>query len=138
MTTSFQEEQADRRKYLENEKRLREQGTTEPKSTYASFAEAFADEDRGGRFKAVNQTIHTAATPVYPEQPPNSPFHHDPVPDEPPLGFSINEAPVVGEPHEVERSIRELGDAADAPASASLPLRDVVETAAPPPPKEAA
>jgi hypothetical protein len=102
MTTEAQREQEERRATLLNDARLREQ---QRGATYSSFADAFADEDRGGRFKTINQPIHTAATPVYPEQPPTSPFHHDPVPDEPPLGFSVNELQPTGEPHEIAASI---------------------------------
>jgi hypothetical protein len=57
MTTSFQEEQKDRRETLEHDKRLRDQ---QRGATYSTFAEAFADEERGGRFKAVNQTAMAA------------------------------------------------------------------------------
>jgi hypothetical protein len=81
------------------------------KSTYAGFAQAFADEDRGGRFKAVNQTIHTAATPVYPVQPPNSPFRRDPAGQEPPLGFSVDQMDPVGTAAEIEASLERLGEA---------------------------
>jgi hypothetical protein len=94
---------------------------TDPKSTYATFAEAFADEDRGGRFKAVNKTIvvGTDATPKYPEQPPNSPFHRDPVGREPPLGYAIDEHPPVGTAKEVQASIDKLPKPEDEPPEAA-------------------
>jgi hypothetical protein len=81
--------------------------TADNKSTYATFAEAFADEDRGGRFKAVNKTtvVGTDAIAQYPEQPPNSPFHHDRVPDEPPLGFSVEDHEPVGTAKEIQASL---------------------------------
>jgi hypothetical protein len=41
--------------------------------------------------------------PSYPQQPPNSPWHHDPVPTEPPLGINVN-AVDIGEP--IAASIR--------------------------------
>ena len=71
----------------------------------------------------------------------------DPVGQEPPLGFSIDEMQAVGEPHEIAASLDRLqaanpgsdpfstqatGGAVDAPASGKAPLTDVVETAAPP------
>ena len=106
MTTEFQREQEERRETLLNDKRLREQ--QQRGATYSSFAEAFADEERGGRYGMDKQPIHTAVTPVYPEQPPTSPFHHDPVPLEPPID-ATDCGPTFGialrEPHEVAASI---------------------------------
>jgi hypothetical protein len=75
----------------------------DPPTTFASFAAAFADEDRLGRFgtdKLPAQIIGTAPTPNYPG---------DPVPDELPLGFSVEEiGPPVGTAAEVKASIDRL------------------------------
>jgi hypothetical protein len=140
MTRSFQEEQKDRRETLEHDKRLRDQ---QRGATYSTFAEAFADEERGGRFKAVNQTIHTAATPVYPEQPPTSPFHHDPVGQEPRLGYSVEDHEPVGTYSEIQASLEKLGetdvpcglpDSGEAQRSSIMPPVDAVPQTTPSPP----
>jgi hypothetical protein len=86
------------------------------KSSYADFAQGFATEDRGGRFAKIDPLINDV-----PPQPPNSPWHHDPVPDEPLINFAAasrvsgNEQPIaapVAAPV-IERAPREeewLGD----------------------------
>jgi hypothetical protein len=134
--------QREKRSILENDKRVREQGTT-----YSSFAEAFADEERGGRFAAINKTnvIGTAAAPQYPEGPA---WCADRTGAEPALGVDINEMPPTGEPHELKASITDVevsplersspfsaqgtGGAVPAPTSVSASLAGVVEPAAPP------
>ena len=134
--------QDEKRQVLENDRRVRERGTT-----YSTFAQALADEDRQGRFQTVNQTTHTATNPVYPEQPANSPFHRDPVPDEPALGFSVEDHEPVGTHSEIQRSLEKLGEAgvspgapdsggADVAPTSSLDTSsgDAVEPAAPPTP----
>jgi hypothetical protein len=69
------------------------------------------------RWSGINKTTVTGASPIqYPEQPPNSHWARDPVPAEPPLGYSVDDHPPVGEVFEVERS---LGD-----QSADLPSAD--------------
>jgi hypothetical protein len=87
--------QAERRQVLANDVRVRREGTT-----YHKLAQA--EQEIGGRF-AVNrpkpQITGTSASQV-PPQPDGSPWRTDPVPDEEPLGFSVEEMPVVGEPHE--------------------------------------
>jgi hypothetical protein len=55
--------------------------------TYLQFAEADANEG-GGRFKKENRVT---GVPEYPKQPANSPWSGDPVPTEPPLGYSIDD-----------------------------------------------
>jgi hypothetical protein len=51
----------------------------------------------------------TITTPEYPKLPASSPWAGDyaQVPPEPPLGFSIDEAPIVGEAFEIEKSLRD-------------------------------
>jgi hypothetical protein len=85
--TSHNDEQRDRQEYLENEKRLKREREA---STYLAHTHL---DDQGGRFGAINSATIVGQDPFpkYPELPSTSPFHHDPVPDEPPLGFSVNE-----------------------------------------------
>lgn len=59
-----------------------------------------------GRFASVSKTQVTGATQQYPQLPETSPWHHDPVPIEPPLGFSVDEQIPVGEAHEIASSAR--------------------------------
>jgi hypothetical protein len=68
--------QAERRKVLKDTYFARQQNT---------------GDDAGGRFTKLTPTNVTGSTPVpsYPQQPPNSPWHHDPVPATEPLGFDI-------------------------------------------------
>jgi hypothetical protein len=100
MTISFQDEQRDRRDVND---RLREQ---QRGATLRDFAQADADTPRS-RFSAHEKSVVIGSTPLpsYPEQPTNSPFHHDPVGQEPPLGFPVDQMPPVGEPHEVAASL---------------------------------
>jgi hypothetical protein len=58
--------------------------------------------DEGGRFAKPQQIVGSAPVPEYPAGPNWSP---QAVGVEPPLGFDINETPVVGEYHEIEKSI---------------------------------
>jgi hypothetical protein len=97
----------ERRDVLQNDRKARD---TLPKTTFASFSEALKDEDRGGRFKPETAThvIGSTAIPKYPELPASSPSHHDVVPDEPPLGFSVDEMTPVGSHKEIQASIEKL------------------------------
>jgi hypothetical protein len=83
-TDEAQREQQERRETIVNDLKVR--GTT-----FHAFAQAEAEEPRG-RFSGVNppHVVGTALITKYPEQPENSPFHIDPVPSEPPLGYSID------------------------------------------------
>jgi hypothetical protein len=101
MTTTYQEEQRERHETLEQDKRLREQ---QRGATYSSFADAFADEDRGGRFKAVNKTAVVGATPA-PAYPAGPAWCADPTGVEPALGVDINEMQPTGEVFEVRQSL---------------------------------
>jgi hypothetical protein len=76
-----------------------------PKSTFQSFSEAFADEDRLGRFgtdKPPAIIVGTSPTTNYPGA-----GLVDPVPDEPPLGF-VEVLQPVGTASEVQASIDKL------------------------------
>jgi hypothetical protein len=72
-------------------------------ATFKDFASAFANENRGGRFgkSGTDQTIKPL--------PPNSPWASNPVPDEPPLGFDINQVPDLGFP--LNKSVAEAPSA---------------------------
>ena len=60
-----------------------------------------ADLEMGGRYAKVHSTTVVGSSPVsYPAQPPTSPWHHDPCPPEPPLGYSVDDVEPVGEVHE--------------------------------------
>jgi hypothetical protein len=61
-----------------------------------------ADDERGGRYAASGSkaTVVGAAPISYPTQPSTSPWHRDPVPDEGPLGYCVDEQEPVGELHE--------------------------------------
>jgi len=85
-------------------------------------------DDEGGRF-AKPQTVIGSDGAQYPMAAPN--WSLDPVPPEPPTGHDINEAPIVGEPHEIAKSLAGEAHAsavdpsnasdADAPSPASSP-----------------
>jgi hypothetical protein len=85
--------QAERKRVLENDRKV---------SSYMAHATANVDEDRGGRYAATGSSpTVTGATPIsYPTQPSHSPWHHDPISDEPPLGYSVEDHDAVGEQHE--------------------------------------
>ena len=91
MTTSDQEDQADRRRVLANDARVRDQSRNSDTGTYLSHTHS----ELGGRFAVTeHQIITVAVSPAPPPLPPNSPWHGaDPVPDEPPLGYRIDAMP---------------------------------------------
>ncbi len=64
------------------------------KDTY--HTRTIADAQPGGRFASVERSTVTAAGPIYPRLPASSPWSHDPVPPEEPLGIDINEMPALG------------------------------------------
>ena len=87
--------QAERRRIMADERRGR---------TYHGVAASSVDDERGGRYaNAGNSTTVVGASPIsYPAQPATSPWHRDPMPDEPPLGYSVEDQEVVGEKFKVE------------------------------------
>jgi hypothetical protein len=91
MTTSDQEEQAERRRVLANDARLRDQSRDGDTGTYLSHTHS----EVGGRFAVTeHQTITGVVSPAPPPLPTNSPWAgSDPVPDEPPLGYRIDAMP---------------------------------------------
>src|SRR5262245_38075957 len=68
-------------------------------------------EERGRFARQANVTGATPAT-QYPQLPASSPWASDPLPPEPPLGFSVEEMDPVGEQFEVDRSRATISAAA--------------------------
>jgi hypothetical protein len=91
-----------------------------PQGAYrVDFDQHAAREDAGGRFAAANTFVAQGEIVRYPRQPANSPWHHDPVGDEPTINFEAttrvlgNEQPAAPVTAPVERAPREddwLGD----------------------------
>jgi hypothetical protein len=81
MSTSAQEEQAERRRVFAQDQSLPNRA-----STLHQHAQADADTPRG-RYSAVSAAyvVGSTATPQYPQA--STPFQCDPVPDEPSLGL---------------------------------------------------
>jgi hypothetical protein len=92
-------DQAERRKVLaEDRDRL---------ATLLDHARANADLDLGGRFAKLTPTTVTGSTPdhQYPRLPADNPSNMAlMVPDEPCLGYSVNDLDPVGELHEQKAS----------------------------------
>src|SRR6516165_8426909 len=83
------ESQVERRRVLLNDARVREQSQNGDTGTYLSHTHS----ELGGRFALTeHQTITGVVSPAPPPLPANSPWHgRDPVPDEPPLGYRIDD-----------------------------------------------
>jgi len=124
MTTSKADEQAERRRVLMHDARLREQGSTFFVQTHS---------DVGGRFAAVGAAtvIGTTAVPTYPAA--STPFQSDPVGPEPPLGYRIDElepsappslAQATGEPIERAPSVSSLAEVERRDVGSPLSLGD--------------
>jgi hypothetical protein len=108
----------------ENDRKLRmlfqSPSQAEPEvGTYAAHAASDANSV-GGRWQQTNKSTMTGATEAvhYPTLPAASPWH-DGNAVEPPLGIDVNETPIVGEPFEVEASIRRLAGEREASGSSS-------------------
>jgi hypothetical protein len=70
-------------------------------TSYNKLAQASDPESLGGRFATGATIIPGQHSHVnYPPQPFTSPWNGPQVPDEPPLGYSVDEMPICGEPHE--------------------------------------
>jgi len=67
---------------------------------YASFARMAAEETSGGRWGAISRTVYVGSDdcPAYPA--PAAAFATQ-LPDEPSLGYPIDQQPAVGEAHEI-------------------------------------
>jgi hypothetical protein len=77
---SSQEEQIERARTLENDRKVREQGGTFLSHTHS---------DLGGRYALVSPQTIVGADPI-PNYPAAAAHQHDPVPQEPPLGYRID------------------------------------------------
>jgi hypothetical protein len=90
MTTSDQEDQAERRRGLINDARVRDQSRNGDTSSYIDHY----SPEMGGRFSNVGTASVVGQTPnPYPPLPENNPWRSDPVPAEPPLGYRIDAMP---------------------------------------------
>jgi hypothetical protein len=78
---SSQEEQAERRRVLANDQRVKGQSGTFLSHTHM---------DEGGRFAQVANAQIVGADPI-PNYPAAAAHQRDPVPIEPPLGYSVND-----------------------------------------------
>jgi hypothetical protein len=136
MPTAREEEQADRRAYLENEKLLREKAAEDRRAS-TFLAMAVADSELPGRFGNVTKqnVVGTTPTPTYAQLPADSPAAIA-WPDAPdPLGYAIDEMPVIGEPFEQEAAQRILDDrlaALPASGGSAAPVSLAVERVEPP------
>ena len=85
--------QAERKQVLRNDARVRSGST---------FFDHTHNNDEGGRYAKPMNVTGSTPTVEYPRLP-SGPWA-DPVqiPPEEPLGYGISEAPIVGEPHEIE------------------------------------
>ena len=86
MLTS-QEEQEERRRVALQDADLRRQ--QQQGGTFHAHAQAQADEMSQGRFAAIGspRVVGSTPIPIYPQA--STPFQSDPVPIEPPLGYSV-------------------------------------------------
>src|SRR5262249_53304186 len=120
MTTYDPEDQAERRRVLANDARLRDQSHNGDTGTYLSHTHS----EVGGRFAGTeHQTITGVVSPSPPPLPANSPWHgSDPVPDEPPLGYRIDTMPALENPTGVPSISSPVAtdDPAHAPSGGSL------------------
>ncbi len=115
---------------FENEanQKLRRETLRNDRSTLLDHARAHADDAAGGRFKRELATS-VVGVPNYPKQPETSPWHHDPVGPEPPLGLDVNAMEPVEA--EIASSIAALADgAAMAPTESSPVVRDSAASSA--------
>jgi hypothetical protein len=116
MTTSDQEDQAEKHRTLFNDARVRDQLRNGDTGTFLSHTHI---DDAGGRFAAVNAATIVGSEPAvkYPQLPSSSPWHgSDPVPDEPPLGYRIDAMPELENP----AGVLATDDPANAPSGGSL------------------
>lgn len=75
-------------------------------NTLFGRAQADVEAELGGRW-AKPKPMMSGSVPMQPE---GSPWSHDPVGIEPPLGVSVDEVVPVGEAFEIEASLREIED----------------------------
>ena len=111
-----------KRATLENDRKVREG------LSYHSLVRSGADDERGGRFASVNKASvsRLEAATLYPRRPASQWGGVDPIPDEPPLGYEIDQQEATGEIFEQEQSMRNASSRAAsgedaAPSSSGSP-----------------
>jgi hypothetical protein len=111
--------QKEKKEILENDREVR--------ATYHSIASANMEDERGGRFSALNKPSVTGSEPtvMVPRQPSTSPWHSDPIGTEPPLGFSVEDQPTTGEAWEVQKSIDDLASSPSAHGGDETPTPSI-------------
>jgi hypothetical protein len=118
---SKQEEEQERRETLENDRLVREaehrrirlEGTT-----FHQFGQSQAHDEVGGRFASISPITVVGANPTL-KYPAAAAHQADPVPIEPPLGFSVDDMPI--EPSTVvTRAVEDTGGAAASAASSAV------------------
>jgi hypothetical protein len=109
-----QEEQAEKRRTLLNDARVREQSKNGDTGTFLSHTHI---DDAGGRFAAVNAAKIVGQSPaIAAAYPAASAAHQTELPLEEPLGFSVNDLESsMATP--CSSSVEATGDPADAPSS---------------------
>lgn len=110
--------QSDRRRVLEEDRLARKA------STYFAQAQASLDDTSGGRYGAVTKSTVTGSTPAisYPKLPSDAPSKQlAGMPDEPALGYKIDDQEAIGEPIELDRSREALSAKAAPEADAARP-----------------
>jgi hypothetical protein len=114
--TTDREEQAEKRRTLLSDARVREQSRNGNTGTYLSHTHI---DDAGGRFAAVNAAKIVGQSPaIAAAYPAASAAHQTELPPEPSLGFSIDEMPGLENPTGVSVFPPvATGDPADAPSS---------------------
>jgi hypothetical protein len=105
--------QAERERELRNEQRVRGH-------TFQSRAIAEADDIRG-RWRETHKAsvVGSDSAVHYPMAAPN--WSVDPTGVEPPVGYDINEVPVVGEPHEIQASLGDVLEGGPQPVASPGP-----------------
>ena len=120
---SKQEEDAERRATLENDRKVREQ---QRGTTFHQYAQSTANDDAGGRWASVNAVSVVGAAPAV-RYPAAAAHQRDPAGVEPPLGYDVNEMPGL-EPSTDNSSLA----AVEETGGAEAPSTSGVEHAAPP------
>ena len=111
-----QEEQAEKRRTLLNDARVRAQSKNGDTGTFLSHTHI---DDAGGRFAAVNAAKIVGQSPgIAASYPAASAAHQTELPPEPSLGFSIDEMPGLESSMATSSSsVEATGDPADTPSS---------------------
>jgi hypothetical protein len=101
---SNESSQAERRTTLQNDRRIARERNV---GTFHEFATG--DDSGDGRFAGQTSRHVVGSTPV-PQYSAGPSWADDPTGIEPSLNYAIGEQPAVGEPHEIEKSLRESSD----------------------------